>query len=629
MKNKLRNLILLVFCGMIVSFSLCCNIIVADKELALDQYGAQLLKNDSTAGLSQTPIIAVNIIKLKQMLPSNIELLTIIALSFSLVMYLLIKKSIIKKSVTIAIISILFGIIQVTGLSMSNLGNWDFLFANIFQIIISSCCIVGQSIIGYVGICIVHYFLDYLNMQIAVNKPGEHKLLGRHPFVYPLIIIIVCWLPYLICSYPGSLSWDSESQVLQGIGMLEYNTHHPVLSSFLQGGAVKLGVCLGSPEFGLFLYVLLQTLICAVAFSLIIYLSIKFNVPRFLTYFLIVFYALVPVWGAFMQAVIKDTLFVGFYTLFITLGILLFNKRLTIISKHATVVLFLIIAVITCLLRNNGIFAIIPGVIIFLYGSYGKSQIKKVIVLTLIVCTVLLSYNKIIKGTIATSTDTAVESLSICLQQTGFYVKYYGDEVTEDEKNIINNVVDYERLADAYTPYISDPIKALWKYSSDSEDLKAYLGVWLKMFFKHPTAYIQATHANTYGYYTITANDLWDVQEQYYFYMHWDKDEFELNYLFPTEVRVVLYDLCLIFDNIPLIGLLTNLGFYTWLLIAVMLWMLKRNVRSTWILVPEFIYILTCIAGPVTLLRYYLPVIATFPIIIIATFLNIKRINSF
>jgi hypothetical protein len=111
--------------------------------------------------------------------------------------------------------------------------------------------------------------------------------------------------------------------------------------------------------------------------------------------------------------------------------------------------------------------------------------------------------------------------------------------------------------------------------------------------------------------------------------MHWDKDEFELNYLFPTEVRVVLYDLCLIFDNIPLIGLLTNLGFYTWLLIAVMLWMLKRNVRSTWILVPEFIYILTCIAGPVTLLRYYLPVIATFPIIIIATFLNIKRINSF
>jgi hypothetical protein len=457
--------------------------------------------------------------------------------------------------------------------------------------------------------------LDYLNIQKEFSKHAELKLLGRHPFLYPFIIIIVCWLPYLICSYPGSLSWDSESQVLQGIGSLEYNTHHPILSSFLQSSAVKLGICLGSPKIGLFLYVLFQTLICAMAFSFIIYLVIKFNAPRFLTYFLILFYALVPVWGAFMQAVIKDTLFVGFFTLFITLGILLFNNR-CIFSKRTTIVLFLTISVITCLLRNNGIFAVIPGIVIFLYGSYGKLKFKKVIALTLIACTILLSYNKIIVSTIATSTDTAAESLSICLQQTAYYVKHYGAEVTEDEKNIINNVVDYERLAEEYTPYISDPVKNLWKYPSSSENLKAYFSVWLKMFFKHPTAYIQATHANTYGYYTITANDLWDVKEQYYFYMYWDRDEFELNYIFPTEVRVVLYDLCLIYDNIPLIGLLTNIGFYTWMLIAVMLWMLKRNIRSTWILVPEFIFILTCIAGPVTLLRYYLPVIATFPAII-------------
>ena len=80
------------------------------------------------------------------------------------------------------------------------------------------------------------------------------------------------------------------------------------------------------------------------------------------------------------------------------------------------------------------------------------------------------------------------EALSVCFQQTARYVKYHGDEVTQEEEEAIKKVLNYKDIGNLYDP-------------NPSEDLKNYFKVWLSMGLKHPGEYIQSFIANTYQYY--------------------------------------------------------------------------------------------------------------------------------
>ena len=96
------------------------------------------------------------------------------------------------------------------------------------------------------------------------------------------------------------------------------------------------------------------------------------------------------------------------------------------------------------------------------------------------------------------------EALSVPFQQTARYVKYYGNEVTEVEKEAINDVLEYDFLKEHYNPRISDPVKDTYK--KDVTKLGAYFQVWLQQFFKHPACYIQATWEQIY-YLFVPEND--------------------------------------------------------------------------------------------------------------------------
>ena len=66
------------------------------------------------------------------------------------------------------------------------------------------------------------------------------------------------------------------------------------------------------------------------------------------------------------------------------------------------------------------------------------------------------------------------EALSVCFQQTARYVKYHGDEVTQEEEEAIKKVLNYKDIGNLYDPNLSDPVKKTFKTESTSEDLKNY-----------------------------------------------------------------------------------------------------------------------------------------------------------
>ncbi|MFR1294974.1 MAG: DUF6020 family protein [Coprobacillus cateniformis] len=70
--------------------------------------------------------------------------------------------------------------------------------------------------------------------------------------------------------------------------------------------------------------------------------------------------------------------------------------------------------------------------------------------------------------------------------------------------------------------------------------------------------------------------------------------------------------------NIPIVGLIESIGFYTWLLILSIAYLVyTHNKKFIYMYTPLLILLLTCVLSPAnTMLRYIYPMILSVPILI-------------
>lgn len=82
---------------------------------------------------------------------------------------------------------------------------------------------------------------------------------------------------------PGLVNYDTVNQVLDfmdGVSavpfgyvggqeevVVQYNAHHPVFVTLIFGTFIKIGVILGNPSVGLFMYIIVQMILAAIIFS--------------------------------------------------------------------------------------------------------------------------------------------------------------------------------------------------------------------------------------------------------------------------------------------------------------------------------------------------------------------------
>lgn len=232
---------------------------------------------------------------------------------------------------------------------------------------------------------------------------------------------------------------------------------------------------------------------------------------------------------------------------------------------------------IICLYRN-GTTVIVVFTMLFLIISYRKElgNIVNILDFMLMVIVLCICFNSIIVPAMGITKGNKEEALSIPLQQTARYVLEHGDEITEEEKSIINSVLPYDVLAEKYNPERSNNIKYNFNNEADTETLQAYFRVWLKQFLKHPDTYIQATLSNTSGY--------WSADKKPYLEpanysiskaKAVDRGEFNLYFSDSTEaLRDFLQGISNVIWELPSIGMLYSNGLYNYILLyccAVML----------------------------------------------------------
>lgn len=523
-----------------------------------------------------------------------------------------------RKNVIVMLLSILLSIFLIVGNSFKKKGSFEFITNHL---IIHTFTFLILIFIFYKVISFLFKKLDNIKWKESQEFNKIIKIFNKHPFLFCFIIILICWLPYIISFYPVILSPDPSYQIMQFFHIdNKYSTysilldpsviitnHHPVIHTLLLGSMVKIGTLLGSVNIGLFLYSIIQILILSSTLSYTIVFLKNIKIPKKYLLLCLIIYALTPVFPFYSMSAVKDVIFGSLIILYI-ISIYQFMNKKEITFKDMLKELLLMILII--LFRNNGFHVILLS---FPFLLFYKNK-KQILMIFLLMLTFNITYNKVILPYFKITPSSIREVLSIPFQQTARYVNEYDSELSEKDKKIIDQILEYDTLATRYNPELADPVKNKFNRYYKSEDLKEYFKVWKKGLFKHPITYIEATVHNTYGYF-------YPFKTNWYFYHKYDtrivKKGFDYHYNSLSSERNFLTIIATIFPYIPVIGFLVNIGFNSWILLFMACYLIyQKKYKSLVVLLPSFVLLLVCVASPAnTYFRYALPNIFAMPLL--------------
>lgn len=320
--------------------------------------------------------------------------------------------------------------------------------------------------------------------------------------VFILTFICIAFVDLFVlffAKYPGELSYDSIQQINQ-IETGIYSNHHPYWHTIV----IKLFYNLGYSIFNnsnaaVATYSVFQIVVMGLIESYANMTLKQIGASRVVNIVFCLSFALIPYNYLYSFTMWKDVLFGGFVLLFITC---LFRIYKNIGNTFLNYILFIISCICFCLFRSNGWYAFCLTVLFtFVFLSKNKKEIL-VIMIVCLTCTYIMQHPLLNKLNIK-QTDL-VESLSIPIQQISKVIVSAND-LSENELDLLNKVIDVNRVKDEYVVFISDPIKNLIREKNNQNyllsNINDYIELYIKLGFRHPLAYTLAFVDQTKGYY--------------------------------------------------------------------------------------------------------------------------------
>lgn len=201
--------------------------------------------------------------------------------------------------------------------------------------------------------------------------------------------------------------------------------------------------------------------------------------------------------------------------------------------------------------------------VIFLIIRFRELLVERKIVKTICVCLLPIVIGMIINSFLFNTLNAynlgKREMLSLPLQMTARYLKEYENEITAEEKEIIDAILtDTPSVARYYNPKIADPIKNLYNRDASLEEHVQYFQLWARWFLRHPKVYVDAFFVHVYGWFCpLISNEIRYEAES---------DIFDTKELFLGSDKM-LVDFYKDLDKIGVLGILENVGIYTWIML--------------------------------------------------------------
>lgn len=503
------------------------------------------------------------------------------------------------------------------GRSYQETNSWDYCFGSVVNFIKFILAFSGMTVL--LRYAIGFLLSGYEKISVSEWQSSFSKwLFGKKCFLKIFLLILVIWMPVIVLSYPGNVCYDVIGQIEQGVGITPYSAHHPLLHTLIVGGLVELGFKLtGSYDYGLFVYVLLQATMLASALAGTIWWLDKKEFPKgkvshSILLIILGIYVFSPMYSNIASTAIKDIPFVAAVIWYVILLSEIFCDR-DALKKPGFVVLLIAVEVLMSLLRNNGFYLLtLTGIIVVIAWWKNADKISVLRnILYLFIIPVMLSklISCILQYALDAEESKAAEMFSLPFQQTARYLQLYRDEIDISEKTAIENVLgDVNDVAASYNPYLADPVKRFY-YDHDSvtgEELVQYFIAWCKGLFKHPAVYFEAFFTHVYGWFDPEVSNAPRYEAE--------DNLFSKRGLFDgaDKVLVFVYRLA---DRVTPLGLLQNVGAYTWTMIILCGYMIRKNKSMLVLMAPLLISLLICMVSPCFYLhpRYAYPYMFSIP----------------
>lgn len=508
-----------------------------------------------------------------------------------------------------AVLSLLMSVLLVTCISFHKFNSSVFLLGSGFQFLLSVFCIAGFWILIYLTLKTLFFLLE--KERVIKEPEGKQSLYAKHFQLFGFLIILAGWLPWILLNYPGTSCPDGNLQLRQFLGDAEWAAGHPPLSSVIMGSLFSFGRWIGDANFGFFLYCFFQTCVGAWIFTYSLKKLLDMGISSGWCTAGILFFAFTPFWGTYAQWFEKDLLYAEVAALQVVFLMEVIRKKSCSVKDG---VLLAVSGILASLLRNNGIYAVVPSLVVL--AVWLKKKDRKRVLLALL--STLAAYALVVHGLYYGIVDMAKpsvgEAMGIPFLQTARYVVYYGDELTEYEREVIDRVLSVDGM-NSYDPVDSNPIKGWYR----GAELGEYFKAWFQMLWKHPGCYVSAFINKGFGYMAPVSQNIeaW-IGLDYYEY---DK-ELGIHHVFGSEPSEALAQIWHLSMALPLVKYLCSPGLYTWIMLVLALALRKNRKYGGLILfVPGFMNFLVCLASPLAdAMRFAMPMVATVPMMIGWTF---------
>lgn len=336
-------------------------------------------------------------------------------------------------------------------------------------------------------------------IKISKEKPTPTKTFLICFFIFSIIDLTVLFL----CCYPGSLTPDSINEVGQILSG-QYTNHHPFYYTILIHPFISIGINLFNDiNVGVALFNVFQILILSTAFSYSISTLQRIGISKKILYPLCIVLALLPYNIIYSFTIWKDILFGAFFLILIVTLYRYFNN-INPYKKSRIIQLFIIFlsSIAVCLFRSNALIAFFVSTVLF-FILFKKRYVQLGIILMLAVTTSFILKRPVLQQIDVKQTDI-IESLSIPSQQIVKTIKYKKDQLSEDDKALINSIANIDDLINAYIPTIHDPVKKVIRNFDNQDYLKEhaidYITLYIRLGAKYPLYYLSAWIDQTRGY---------------------------------------------------------------------------------------------------------------------------------
>lgn len=382
------------------------------------------------------------------------------------------------------------------------------------------------TIISAGFICLFYYLLHFL-YSYACNKKRLHGLLltryqdvpysyegnrprfsacfsafanfvRSHTALSAFLCCLLCWLPYYLYQYPGIMTPDSINQLEQILGVIPWSNHHPWVHTLVFGLFYHIGYGLTKNMVtAVSFYTFFQ--MCLLAGSVAFFISTLRcqKIRPFVLLLITAFYALIPYHAVFSVTVWKDIPFAA-AVLFFSCAVLRLSVQNKICFKNLAV-LFVSGAMI-CLFRSNGWYAFLLALPFLLFAFRHKARAVYPPLFLALLLAAVVKYP--VMSAFHVQQPDFIESVSIPMQQITSVI-CNDRPLSEEERSLIEHVVDLTYIHELYNPTFADNIKELVRAGNQDylvTHKKEFLRLWIDLGLRYPGDYLTAYVNQTYGY---------------------------------------------------------------------------------------------------------------------------------